>query len=359
MLLAAFSNDGQILLYESLVLFGCYLLYCILMYNNTRLETMVDSRLRKACKQVMPAEVGDDTAEKAPATASAPDGGGGEESTPKAEKGMSVSQLSTGDGIDEADPPEATPEATPDSSPQDAQSASAAEEKDRGVSTVAQKDSDEADDDDDDGDFMDKPETMGALVMWYLCMPIYAPLHFLTPRPSEKWFLVTFVQSLVWIAGFSFLLVWWVEILGDIIFDGDKYASVIMGFTILAAGTSIPDAVSSVAVARKGEGDMAVSSSIGSNIFDILVGLPVPWTIKILLKIGGEDVVRIGSPFMFFYVVVLLGMVALTILSIHFQGWRLNWKLGAIMAGLYGIFLTVALLTEFTRPEALMWGSGS
>jgi len=202
-------------------------------------------------------------------------------------------------------------------------------------------------------------ETIGEQIIWYLSMPIYLPLHFLTPRPSEKWFLVTFVQSLVWIAGFSFLLVWWVEILGDIIFDGDKYASVIMGFTILAAGTSIPDAVSSVAVARKGEGDMAVSSSIGSNIFDILVGLPVPWTIKILLKIGGEDVVRIGSPFMFFYVVVLLGMVALTILSIHFQGWRLNWKLGAIMAGLYGIFLTVALLTEFTRPEALMWGSGS
>ena len=26
-----------------------------------------------------------------------------------------------------------------------------------------------------------------------------------------------------------------------------------------------------------GQGDMAVSSSIGSNIFDILVGLPLPW----------------------------------------------------------------------------------
>lgn len=46
----------------------------------------------------------------------------------------------------------------------------------------------------------------------------------------------------------------------------------IMGLTILAAGTSIPDLITSVIVARKGMGDMAVSSSVGSNIFDITVG---------------------------------------------------------------------------------------
>ncbi len=46
----------------------------------------------------------------------------------------------------------------------------------------------------------------------------------------------------------------------------------IMGLTILAAGTSIPDLITSVIVARKGLGDMAVSSSMGSNIFDITVG---------------------------------------------------------------------------------------
>merc|ERR1711988_1896366 len=51
----------------------------------------------------------------------------------------------------------------------------------------------------------------------------------------------------------------------------------IMGLTLLAIGTSIPDALSSIAVARRGHGDMAVSSSIGSNIFDILIGLPIPW----------------------------------------------------------------------------------
>lgn len=51
----------------------------------------------------------------------------------------------------------------------------------------------------------------------------------------------------------------------------------IMGLTILAAGTSIPDLITSVIVARKGLGDMAVSSSVGSNIFDITVGYVI-WT---------------------------------------------------------------------------------
>lgn len=49
----------------------------------------------------------------------------------------------------------------------------------------------------------------------------------------------------------------------------------VMGLTFLAAGTSIPDLITSVIVARKGFGDMAVSSSVGSNLFDITVGYDI------------------------------------------------------------------------------------
>ena len=46
----------------------------------------------------------------------------------------------------------------------------------------------------------------------------------------------------------------------------------VMGLTFLAAGTSVPDLITSVLVAQQGKGDMAVSSSVGSNIFDVTVG---------------------------------------------------------------------------------------
>lgn len=57
----------------------------------------------------------------------------------------------------------------------------------------------------------------------------------------------------------------------------------VMGVTALAAGTSVPDAMGSLLVAREGHGDMAVSNAIGSNVFDILLGLGLPWLVSSLL----------------------------------------------------------------------------
>ena len=57
--------------------------------------------------------------------------------------------------------------------------------------------------------------------------------------------------------------------LGDMLgIDG-----VIMGFVVIAAGTSVPDTALSVISAKKGHYDAAVSNVFGSNIFDICVCL--------------------------------------------------------------------------------------
>jgi Ca2+/Na+ antiporter len=53
-----------------------------------------------------------------------------------------------------------------------------------------------------------------------------------------------------------------------------------MGLTVGAGGTSAPDALVSFHVARNGVGDMAVSNALGSNVFDILLCLGLPWVIK-------------------------------------------------------------------------------
>ena len=78
-----------------------------------------------------------------------------------------------------------------------------------------------------------------------------------------------FVVSILWIGIFSYFMVEWATVVGDTL----GIPSVVMGLTFLAAGTSVPDLLSSVIVARQGHGDMAVSSSVGSNIFDVLFGL--------------------------------------------------------------------------------------
>ncbi|VDK65553.1 unnamed protein product [Cylicostephanus goldi] len=107
----------------------------------------------------------------------------------------------------------------------------------------------------------------------YVCLaPVLIPMWVTIPdvrRPeSRTWYPVTFVNSILWIAFFSYLMVWWANTIGETL----GIPTEVIGLTILAAGTSIPDLITSVIVARKGLGDMAVSSSVGSNIFDVCVG---------------------------------------------------------------------------------------
>lgn len=125
-----------------------------------------------------------------------------------------------------------------------------------------------------------KPPRGGGCLAWtkyILVFPLVLVMTFTIPdtkRPGlGKWCYFSFSVSIVWIAGFSWLMVWWAEVIGNTI----GIPSVVMGLTVLAAGTSVPDLLTSVIVARRGNGDMALSSSIGSNLFDILVGLPLPW----------------------------------------------------------------------------------
>ena len=125
--------------------------------------------------------------------------------------------------------------------------------------------------------------------VWYIiCLPLVFFLTFTIPDVQKpgmgKWCIVSFCLSIAWIGAFSYFMVDWAEIVGNTI----GIPAELMGLTVLAAGTSVPDLLSSVIVARRGQGDMAVSSSVGSNIFDILVGLPVPWILYSAVNDGGS-----------------------------------------------------------------------
>merc|ERR1711972_990273 len=121
-------------------------------------------------------------------------------------------------------------------------------------------------------------------------------------------------MSILWIGFFSFWMVEWTQVLGDTL----QIPMVVMGLTFLAAGTSIPDLLSSVIVAKQGFGDMAVSSSIGSNIFDILVGLPVPWMLYAAVK---QEEVTVKAGELGIDIAVLIGMLVSVLLTIMWNEW--------------------------------------
>ena len=88
-------------------------------------------------------------------------------------------------------------------------------------------------------------------------------------------------------------------------------------------------------VARLGWGDAAVSSSIGSNLFDILVGLPLPWILKYATT--GEPVPVPTGAIGFSLGIIIAMMIALTSIIIH-QDWKLTKTAAWAMLVLYFLF---------------------
>ena len=60
-------------------------------------------------------------------------------------------------------------------------------------------------------------------------------------------------------------------------------SDLVIGLTIVAIGTSLPELAASVASALKGHHDIAIGNIIGSNIFNLLAVLPIPGLIAPLV----------------------------------------------------------------------------
>ncbi|XP_030045391.1 sodium/potassium/calcium exchanger 5 isoform X2 [Microcaecilia unicolor] len=118
----------------------------------------------------------------------------------------------------------------------------------------------------------------------------------------------------------------------------------VMGLTLLAAGTSIPDTVTSVLVAREGKGDMAMSNIVGSNVFDMLC-LGLPWFIKTAF-IDRSSPVQVNSNGLTYTSVSLLISIVFVFLAVHLNGWKLDKKLGAVCLIMYFIFASLSVLYE-------------
>uniref|UniRef100_A0A8B9HBN0 Solute carrier family 24 member 5 n=2 Tax=Astyanax mexicanus TaxID=7994 RepID=A0A8B9HBN0_ASTMX len=118
----------------------------------------------------------------------------------------------------------------------------------------------------------------------------------------------------------------------------------VMGLTLLAAGTSIPDTVASVMVAREGKADMAMSNIVGSNVFDMLC-LGLPWFIKTAF-VDTTGPVVVNSTGMVFITSTLLLSIVFLFLAVHINGWKLDWKLGIVCLLCYILFATLSILYE-------------
>lgn len=192
----------------------------------------------------------------------------------------------------------------------------------------------------------EEEEAMGPVgkALWVLGMP-YKVLFLSVPDCRKdkwhKWYLGTFLMSIFWIGALSYVMLFFSQRAGCIL----DIPPIVMGVVIISAGTSVPDALSSVFVARNGQGDMAVSNVLGSNVFNIFLGLGLPWFFYTTIR--GKPLESPGlSQDLVPSILILFGYLFLLVAVMHFSGWKLYPKVGYILCSLHIFFVAYSLLTN-------------
>ena len=121
-------------------------------------------------------------------------------------------------------------------------------------------------------------------------------------------------------------------------------SDLIIGLTIVAAGTSAPEVATSVLAALRGERDIAAGNVIGSNIFNIL---GVLGSAALVSRNG----VAVAGPALAFDVPVMIA-VAVATLPIFFTGHKISRWEGALFLALYVAYV-LFLLFDATDHDAL------
>ena len=85
---------------------------------------------------------------------------------------------------------------------------------------------------------------------------------------------------------------------------------------------------------------MAVSNAIGSNIFDILVGLGLPFMIVMLL---GTDTIEAGGN-LIRSVIILFGSVVLLVLLLLLRRWKVGKPTGIILILVYIAYVVYEII---------------
>ncbi|MDO9147415.1 MAG: calcium/sodium antiporter [Hydrogenophaga sp.] len=168
-------------------------------------------------------------------------------------------------------------------------------------------------------------------------------------RPAQKgaWDAHWAAQIGLIVAGLALLVVGsdWLVSSSVVFAKSFGVSDLVIGLTIVAAGTSMPEVATSLTAALKGERDIAVGNVVGSNTFNILgvVGLSG--------LVAGSDGLAVASSVLNFDIWVMLA-VALACLPIFVTGREIaRWE-GAVFLGYYVAYVGYLLLAA-QQHEAL------
>lgn len=121
-------------------------------------------------------------------------------------------------------------------------------------------------------------------------------------------------------------------------------SELVIGLTVVAVGTSLPELATSVIASMRGERDISVGNVVGSNIFNILSVLGFS-------SLVAPDGLTVAPAVMRFDALVMIG-VSLACFPVFFNGFEIKRWEGALFVGYY-IAYTVYLILNSSHHDAL------
>ncbi|MBL6689069.1 MAG: calcium/sodium antiporter [Pseudomonadales bacterium] len=148
------------------------------------------------------------------------------------------------------------------------------------------------------------------------------------PDMSNLRAISTFLLALFFLLLSSELLVWAVKNIATNL----GVSELVIGLTVIAVGTSLPELVVSVTSALKDQTDMAIANIVGSNIFNILAVLSIPCVISptaIKFELLWRDYI------------LMLGLTMLLVCFAYTGSGSLNRIMGILMVSIWIVYLVV------------------
>ncbi|XP_037728035.1 sodium/potassium/calcium exchanger 2 isoform X1 [Drosophila subpulchrella] len=179
---------------------------------------------------------------------------------------------------------------------------------------------------------------------WIFVFPIKFTLSLLIPHPMKyrRLYPLSFIMCILCIGGNAYLIVWMLTAFGVAI----HVPTIVMGLTFLAAGSTMPEAVSSLISLRNGESGIGVSNSLGANSLAILLSLGVPWFIKNCIHYGSGEPQQVGTQGIEYNILILIISTVALFVILSFSGYRLTKRVGVALFTVYGVFIVLQILIE-------------
>jgi cation:H+ antiporter len=158
------------------------------------------------------------------------------------------------------------------------------------------------------------------------------------PQPAKAWYDATWVHFVLIVVGLALLVFGADGFVTSAVAIAKSYgvSADVIGLTIVSAGTSLPELVTSIVAARRGNPDIAIGNVIGSNIFNALgiAGIAA----LVAPQVVSPAMIAVDVPVMLVSMLVLVPILGRKSYISRFEG-------GLLLAG-YGVYLAYLLVAR-------------